>query len=60
MRFPGQIIQERFKEQLLQADLSKFPGTVDESLGNTIKEMFDKKLLTKMWIDRETHEVLVR
>ena len=61
MRTPGELLQERFKEQLLRADLSKFPvKPVDEDhLGNTIKEMFDKKLLTKMWIDRDTNEVQV-
>ena len=61
MRTPGELLQERFKEQLLRADLSKFPvPPVDEDLGTTMKEMFDKKLLTKMWIDRDTHEVHVQ
>lgn len=63
MRTPGEILQERYKEQLLRADLSRFPVPpieTEEKLGNTIKEMFDKKLLTKMWIDRDTHEVFVQ
>lgn len=60
MRTPGELLQERFKEQLLRADLSKFPvPPVEDELGNTIREMFDKKLLTRMWIDRDTHEVHV-
>lgn len=62
MRTPGELLQERYKEQLLRADLSRFPAPpieTDEKLGYTIKEMFDKKLLTKMWIDRDTHEVHV-
>jgi len=62
MRFPGEILQDRFKEQLLRVDLSKFPTppVVEENdLGNTIKEMFANKKLTKMWIDRNTHEVCV-
>jgi hypothetical protein len=63
MRTPGELLQERFKEQLLRADLSKFPVppvNTEEKLGTTIKEMFDNKLLTKMWIDGDTHEVHVQ
>jgi len=60
MRTPGELLQERFKEQLLRADLSKFPvPPIEDQLGHTIREMFDKKLLTRMWIDRDTHEVHV-
>lgn len=62
MRTPGELLQERFKEQLFRADLSKIPVppvvNTEEKLGDTIKEMFDKKLLERMWIDRYTNEVL--
>ena len=62
MRFPAQILQDRYTEQLMKMDLQNvsFPEpTNDElvSLGLTIQRMFQEKRLKRMWIDRETHEV---
>lgn len=63
MRFPAQILQDRYTEQLMKMDLRNVsfpePAAGDEtmSLGRTIQKMFQEKRLTRMWIDRETHEV---
>lgn len=60
MRFPAQILQDRYTEQLMKMDLRNvsFPEPAEDlSLGRTIQKMFQEKRLTRMWIDRETHEV---
>jgi len=63
MRFPSQIIQDRYTSQLMQTDLSKIqlpdPPSEDElvRLGHTLKRMFADKTLSRMWIDKHTQEV---
>lgn len=63
MRFPAQILQDRYTEQLMQMDLSKtrLPYPPDDELshlGYTLKKMFADKTLARMWIDKDTQEVL--
>jgi|AACY02.3.fsa_nt_gi hypothetical protein len=64
MRFPAQIFQDRYTEQLMQADLNKLrlpdPPGQDEvtRMGRTLQAMFADKTLVRMWIDRDTQEVL--
>jgi hypothetical protein len=67
MRFPAQILQDRYTAQLMQMDLSniQLPPLDDqqqkasvEALGRTLKKMFADKTLTRMWINKDTQEVL--
>jgi len=64
MRFPAQILQDRYAAQLMQMDLSKLPdlqlpaGGTSEDLGRTLQKMFADKTLTRMWINKDTQEVL--
>lgn len=69
MRFPAQILQDRYTAQLMQMDLSnvQLPPLDDglyqqkasvEDLGRTLKKMFADKTLTRMWINKDTQEVL--
>jgi hypothetical protein len=63
MRFPAQIFQDRYTEQLMQADPNKLrlpdPPGQDEviRIGQTLKAMFADNTLVRMWIDRDTQEV---
>ena len=61
MRFPAQILKDRYAEQLMKMDLRnvQFPEPDDEitSLGRAIQKMFAENRLKRMWIDRETQEV---
>jgi hypothetical protein len=65
MRFPAQILQDRYTEQLMKMDLQhvQIPAmtrTHDDEvhqLGLTLQKMFAERVLKRMWIDKDTHEV---